>query len=232
MSNWSLSPQYKKSAIERMFFFKDGHVIEMEQGFRWATFTVESDERPLTDDELKNEDGYELSCIDNDECWEMQDMIDGCWLEISAGRDTTEEELEAFEAAWDADSFEGVEALGWSQDECEYYYHGPLLLTNTDTGEEFKGEKDEEDLPTVVAPMLSLEEKLEVIREIEEEKSLLTPWYPASINPYRIGTYQTLETEMEVMWPFASNVQPAVWDGSKWDKKAVVMWRGLTEEVK
>lgn len=143
MATWKLSPQYKKSAIEKMFFYKDGKCIVVEQGFRWATFTVESDERPLTDEELKNEDGYELSFIDNDECWEMVDMVDGCWIDISAERDnTTQEDVEEFEAAWEEDSFCGVEELGWINDDTEYFYVGPLELTNEDTGEVFQGEPD------------------------------------------------------------------------------------------
>jgi hypothetical protein len=144
MATWSLSPQYKKSAVEKMFFYKDGKIITIEQGYRWATFKVDSDEQPLTNEELKNEHGYELSFIENDESWEMWDMIDGCWLDIEAGNDkTTDEDVEEFEAAWEEDSYEAVEALGWSQDDCEYYYYGPLELTNEDTGEVFKGEPDE-----------------------------------------------------------------------------------------
>ena len=213
-----------------MFFFKDGKVITLEQGFRWATFKVESDERPLTDEELKNEDGYELSFIANDESWEMCEMIDGCWLDIESGNSkTTDEDVEKFTEAWEEDGYEGVEALGWSQDECEYFYYGPLELTNEDTGQVFQGEP--ENGPTVQdSPELSFEEKLEIIREIEEEKSLITEWYPASINPFRVGTYQVLETELEEKWPFVSNVTPAVWDGKKWDNKNVVKWRGLTED--
>lgn len=140
MATWNLAPEYKKSAIERQFWFKDGKIIIAEEGFRWGNFTVQSDERPLTDEELKNEDGYELSCIDNDECWELVDMIDGCWRDTETGNDkTTDEDLEEFNEAWEEDYYEGVEAKGWSLDETEYWYHGPLLLVNEDTGEEFKG---------------------------------------------------------------------------------------------
>jgi hypothetical protein len=223
MATWKLSPQYKKSAIEKMFFYKDGKTISVEQGFRWATFT------PLTDEELKNEDGYELGCIENDECWEMWDMIDGCWCEIQAENNATPEDVEEFEAAWEEDSYSGVEELGWSNDDTEYYYHGPLELTNEDTGQVFKGEPDEEDLPAVGVPEMKFEEKLEVLRELEEEKSALTEWYPADINPVRNGTYQVLETETEVKWPFPSNVTSAVWNGATWDKP-VAKWRGLNED--
>lgn len=170
-----------------MFFYKEGKIITIEQGFRWATFTVESDERPLTDDELKNENGYELSSIDNDESWEMWDMIDGCWVDIETGNDTTtSEDLEEFQTAWEEDSYEGVEALGWSQTDCEYYYFGPLELTNESTGQVFYGEppspaqaidpdasvthaelEELQELPAV--PELTPEETEELLRELEAE---------------------------------------------------------------
>lgn len=144
MATWNLAPRHKKSAVEKMFFYNDGKCIILEQGFRWANFTVESTARPLTDAELVNKDGYELGCIDNDECWEMQVMSDGCWLDIESGNDnTTDDDVAAFTEAWDQDSYEGVEALGWSNDDTEYYYHGPLELTNEDTAEVFQGDPAE-----------------------------------------------------------------------------------------
>jgi hypothetical protein len=243
MTTWSLSPQYKKSAVEKMFFFKDGKIITIEQGFRWATFKVDSDTRPLTDEELKNEDGYELGCIENDESWEMWEMMDGCWLDIQAERDVTPEELEAFEAAWEEDSYEGVEALGWSNDDTEYYYHGPLELTNETTGEVFQGEPDEnisvsgvpvtpDSVDKFIDDHVNFIENMtdEEWEDLGKEDTLITPWYPASTDPVRVGTYQILETELEVSWPFQSNVKSAVWDGQKWDNKHVVKWRGLSED--
>lgn len=254
MATWKLSPQYKKSAVEKMFFYKEGKVVTVEQGFRWATFSVESDERPLTDDELKNEDGYELGCIANDECWEMWEMMDGCWLDIEADSDVTPEELAEFEAAWEEDSYCGVEEKGWSNDDTEYYYYGPLELTNETTGEVFQGEPDENisvsgvphatntnnpvDFPQQVSEFVeSYADFVENMTDEEwedlgKEETLVTGWYPANINPVRVGTYQILETELEVSWPFESNVKAAGWDGKKWDNKNVVKWRGLCEEVK
>ena len=246
MATWTLTPQHKKSAIEKMFFFKEGKIIIMEQGFRWATFSVQSDDRPLTDAELRNDDYYELSSIDNDEAWEMQDMTDGCWMDVTAGNDeTTDEDLAAFNDAWEADWYSGVEAIGWSQDETEYYYYGPLLLTNEDTGEEFYGEPPE-DISVSGVPVTpeTVKEFVEGYAEHienmsdeewdnlgnEDEKSSYTDWFPASINPVRVGTYQVLDTEQEVAWPFQSNILAGTWDGTKWDisvSTTVVKWRGL-----
>jgi hypothetical protein len=147
MATWKLSNYYKKSAYERQFWRKDDKVIVREEGYRWGTFYVESDERPLTDEELINEDGYELDYIDDDTCWEMDELMDGCWADTEAGRDCTEEDLEEFNEAWDENSYEGVEELGWSNDDTEYWFHGPLLLVNEDTGEEFNGETIKETMP-------------------------------------------------------------------------------------
>ena len=248
MATWLLSPQYKKSAVEKMFFYKDGKVITIEQGFRWGTFTVQSDERPLTDYELKNEDGYELGCIDNDECWEMNDMSDGCWCDIEIGNDkTTSTDLEEFQAAWDADWYSGVEALGWSNDDTEYYYYGPLALTNEDTGEEFLGEPENAVQEIDPDAGISKEEIAEFIdnhadfienmtdeeyENLGKDDNPYTDWFPASINPVRVGTYQVLDCEQEVAWPFQSNILAGTWDGKKWDisvSTTVVKWRGLAK---
>jgi hypothetical protein len=232
MATWSLSPQYKKSAVEKMFFYKDGKCITIEQGFRWATFKVESDERPLTDEELKNKDGYELSCIANDESWEMWDMIDGCWLDIEAARDnTTDEDVETFTEAWEEDSYDGVESLGWNCDDTEYYYHGPLELTNESTGEVFQGESDEN--VSVGGVPVQTEEQL--IAELDtlldtmpvSEEPALTDWFPADIKPVHKGEYQVITKQAE-SWPFPT---VAEWDGKKWNED-VKEWRGLAEEPK
>lgn len=235
MATWNLSPQYKKSAVEKMFFYRDGKCIIIEQGFRWANFTVKSDERPLTDEELKNEDGYELGCIDNDECWEMQDMTDGCWLDITARDDNvTDEELAEFEAAWEEDSYEGVESLGWSNDDTEYYYTGPLELSNEDTGEVFQGEPDNEVLATPETLPLPVEEKVMIVQAPEEDNvetveghADLTDWfhsdhyYPTNPGRYQVTSYNS------VNWPFPTFAE---WDGKKWSDDKVISWRGLNND--
>jgi hypothetical protein len=227
MTTWKLSPQYKKSAVEKMFFYKDGKCITIEQGFRWATFSVESDVRPLTDDELRNEDGYELGCIDNDESWEMWDMTDGCWLDIEAGNsETTSTDVEEFEAAWGEDSYEAVEALGWSQTDTEYFYYGPLALTNEDTGEEFLGEPEEPQEKTEEQLKAELDELIATMPEVPAEEPELTDWFPVTTNPARSGTYQVNSSEAP-NWPFPSYAQ---WDGDKWTDEHVLEWRGLAKD--
>lgn len=137
MANWTISNYHKKNAVERQFWTKDGKTLIREEGFRWGTWYCESDEKPEID--LNNSDGYEVYGTDYD--WELDSMDDGCWAETELGRGATEEDLEEFETAWAEDSYEAVEALGWTNDDTEYWIYGPIQLKNEDTGEEFIGEE-------------------------------------------------------------------------------------------
>ena len=220
MATWKLSPQNKKSAVEQMFFYNAGKVIIVEQGWRWGTFTVESDERPLTDSELVNAEGYELGCIDNDECWELSEMTDGCWLDVTAGRNATEQDVTAFEQAWEEDGYDGVEELGWSNDDTEYYYTGPLELTNENTGQVFLGSAVEPQEHTEQQLMAELDKLIAAMPE-----PAVTDWFPADVKPAHKGNYQAI-TAAEPMWPFPTMV---AWNGRQWSE-AVKEWRGLANK--
>jgi hypothetical protein len=220
MATWKLSPQHKKSAVEQMFFYNDGKVIIVEQGWRWGTFTVESNKRPLTDLELVNAEGYELGCIDNNESWELCEMTDGCWLDITAGRNATEEDVAAFEKAWEEDSYDGVEEQGWSNDDTEYYYYGPLELTNEDTGQVFLGDAVEPQAQTEQQLIAELDELIATMPE-----PVVTDWFSADVKPVHKGNYQVI-TEAAPMWPFPTMVE---WDGKQWSEP-VKEWRGLANK--
>lgn len=137
MATWKISNYHKKNAVERQYWHKDGKTVIREEGFRWGTWYCDSDTKP--DIDLKNPDGFEVSWTEDYE-WELEMMNDGCWGDLEAGRDTTDDDLKEFEEAWEEDSYEGVEALGWSNDDTEYWLYGPLELTNESTGESWNGE--------------------------------------------------------------------------------------------
>lgn len=136
MAIWKITNQHKKSAVEKQFWIKDGITVIKEEGFRWGIWSCESDEQP--DIDLENSEGYELMSTDYD--WEMEEMIDGSWVEWTFPDDMDEEEQERIQALWDEDSFEGLEGDGWTNDETEHWIQGPIKLTNEDTGEEFNGQ--------------------------------------------------------------------------------------------
>ena len=124
MTTWVLTTKTKKNAVERQFWTKDGRTIIREEGYRWGKFYCESDERPDVD--LANPDGYELGNSEYD--WELDHLDDGCWADWTFPDDMTEEEQQAIEAAWDEDFYDGMEGLGWSNDDTEYWFYGELEL--------------------------------------------------------------------------------------------------------
>ena len=128
MATWILKTLHKKNAVEKQFWYKDGKVIIREEGYRWGEFYCESDEQPEID--LNNADGYNLSESDYD--WELTSLDDGCWADWTFPEDMTEEEQAEIESAWEEEYFEGMEELGWSQDDTEYILQGPLELSDED----------------------------------------------------------------------------------------------------
>jgi hypothetical protein len=241
-----------KSSIERQIWTKDDKVLFREEGYRWGTFRVESDTRPLTDAELRNEDdeSYELSSIENGESWELVDLNDGCWADIEKGRNCTDEDVEAFQTAWEENWYEGVEELGWRNDDTEFYFTGPMKLTNLDTGVEYSGIIDPATVPTVIElPELTREDKIELVEALEAEvrteqaqgakwpfspptpeveEPELTDWFPVKTNPVRKGIYEILTVE-SINWPFPNKGE---WTGKKWKflDHTVTHWRGLAKD--
>ena len=209
MATWELSTEYKKNAIEVQLWYKDGVTIKRVEGYRWGTFYCESDERP--DIDLRNEgDGYELADYD----WELGSLDDGCWADWEYPTDFPIEERIKIEEAWDNDWYDGMEALGWSNDDTEYWFQGPLKLVNRDTGEEFS----------------VLDENFNVIPEPEpqviNDDPPLTNWFPSDVAPVREGRYQ-VNDDKNPTWPFPTY---ATWDGQKWSDTSIAQWRGLAED--
>jgi hypothetical protein len=126
-----------------------------------------------------------------------------------------------------------VEALGWSQDDTEYYYYGPLELTNEDTGEVFQGEPDQPQEKTEEQLLAELNELIatmpEVPDEVEENDSSVTDWFPDTVDPVRTGAYEVVNQDSPAVWPFPYSVTLSNWDGKKWDSK-VQQWRGLDQD--
>ena len=54
----------------------------------------------------------------------------------------TEEEQAAIETAWDEDYFDGMEELGWRNDDTDYILQGPLELTDDEGNVVYSGEEE------------------------------------------------------------------------------------------
>jgi hypothetical protein len=134
MAVWTLMPVYKKSIQEVEFWTKDGKVIQYNVWWRGGsvTLTTATDAAPEIDLENADDDGLDVySLVDGENILdvEMDSFWDGDnseWLANSP--DVTEEELQEVIDAWEEDFSEGVENLGWEQDDTEVYFHGELSL--------------------------------------------------------------------------------------------------------
>lgn len=216
MATYTLTTLYKKSSEERAFWFKDGQVAVKIEGYRWGTFEKECDERPDVD--LENSDGFEVY---GDE-WELVDLMDGCWGEWEWPDSMPEEERQRLEALWEEEYYEGLENEGWTNDETEVWLFGPLLLTNMDTGEEWRGDDQSFGVSGSVASD---------VEETSPEPEL-TEWFPADVNPVREGEYEIKTGVQDPVWPFP---QYASWDGKTWTQsgkavKDLASWRGLAKD--
>ena len=130
MAVWTLMPVNKKSIEEVMYWEKDGKTIFLRQGWRGGSVTVTTadDNKPdidLDSDEISVYDLYDDHIVDV----ELDSFWDGCWQEWDwAISGLTEEEQQEIEDAWDEDSYEAVEALGWEQTDTEVFFYGELSL--------------------------------------------------------------------------------------------------------
>lgn len=136
MATWKLSNYHKKNAVDTQYWSKDGKTFTYSEGFRWGTFTQESDEQPDVD--LKNEDGYQPMFDD----WELDLLDDGCWGEFDFPDDMDDNERAEVERLWEEDGYCALEDAGWQNIESETELQGPLLLENEDTGESWNGENE------------------------------------------------------------------------------------------
>ena len=139
MAIWKVSPYYKKSCEEHEHYVKDGQIIVRKTGFRGATFVVEtSDDNPpeFEFDFVPGGDGkkdsinmYDCS-VNNIDNVELDSMWDGCWEDIEFPEDMTEELQEELKERFEESSVYEVleDEEGWSQNECEAWIWGPILI--------------------------------------------------------------------------------------------------------
>jgi hypothetical protein len=124
MATWVLTTTDKKSVEEIEFWYKDGKTIKRTTGFRWGTVYCESDEKPEID--LDNPEG--ISVFDCGYDFELDNLDDGWNCYVEYPDDMDEEEQARMDELWDEDAYEAWEAEGWSQDDTETWFYGPLNL--------------------------------------------------------------------------------------------------------
>lgn len=131
MAFWKVSTQHKKSVEEHELWEKDGMVVRRISGFRWGTWTVETnDDEPPVLDQLEGPGGDAINMYDyfehNVENIEMEMLDDGWYGDVIWPDDMSDEERQRLEDLWEEDAYSGWEGDGWVNYETECWASGPL----------------------------------------------------------------------------------------------------------
>ena len=112
MATWKVTPDWKKSVIERTEWIKDDQRMIHETGWRWGEFIVYTDDD--TPPEL--EPGVDIFACGYES--EMVECTDGCWEECDYDEcdDETREFVEEF---LEENSIYDLEEHGWYCSETE-----------------------------------------------------------------------------------------------------------------
>jgi len=132
MTIWKVATAHKKMCEEREIWTKDDKTIIRINGFRWGTFTVETNNgEPPEDIDPENPDGinmYDYFSDNADNGAELESMDDGCYLDYEFNG-IDEEEQEELQAAMEDDHYQYLEGNGWYNSETEAWLYGPLEIT-------------------------------------------------------------------------------------------------------
>lgn len=187
MARWKVSTVDKKSVQEIATWTKDGKELEIQTGFRWGSWIVEtSDDNPpvfefdgdgiidMYDYYKGNIVSIELDCLD-----------DGCWLEWEFSDNISEEEQEEIIEGWDEDSYDYLESNDWLEGDTQCQVFCELSIER-------------------------LEDRQEEAQSYSSESN--DGWNDKSIEPSELGEYEVLKN---APWPLGG-LTKAYWDGNSW----------------
>ena len=91
MAIWKVSNRFKKNCEERQYWTKDGVTVVRIEGFRWGTFTVETDDDlPPEGITEENPDGIDMYSYFG------ENAENGAELEDPEGNPMTADQIKAF----------------------------------------------------------------------------------------------------------------------------------------
>jgi len=143
MAIFKLQTTIKKSCIETTTYEKDGKTVNIESGYRWASYIIEAENADFVKQlDLTNENGmdpYSIDVVaDGIESVELDMLDDQCWVDITTdGMD--EDEEEDITSYIDDEGEYGLEEDGWEQIELVTELHGPLVVLDEDGNEVARG---------------------------------------------------------------------------------------------
>jgi len=134
MTWWTITTTEKKSCEEREIWTKGDQEIVIVNGFRWGEFSVETSDGNIPDGITReNPDGVDMNALygDNIETSELISMDDGWLSDIEFSDNITEEQRVEIQEGMDeeGDHYGYLESNGWTNDDTEAWFYGPLEIT-------------------------------------------------------------------------------------------------------
>jgi len=134
MTYWTVKTVDKKSVEEHELWQKGDMVIRRITGFRWGSWTVETnDDKPpvLLQTEGPGGDAINMYdyCDENVENIELDSLDDGWYGDVVWPEDISDEERERLEELWDEDGYDAWEGEGWYNYETECWASGELEIS-------------------------------------------------------------------------------------------------------
>ena len=131
MANWTVSTQNKKSVEEHELWQKDDWAIRRITGFRFGTWTVETnDDNPPVLNQYSGPGADAINMYnyydENVESIELEMLDDGWYADVIWPDEMPDEERERLEELWEEDSYSAWEGDGWVNYETECWASGPL----------------------------------------------------------------------------------------------------------
>lgn len=114
MALWKVTPDWKKSCVEKVYWDKEGKTIIIETGWRWGEFFLETED----DNPPDIEEGVDIFCCG----YELVDWStdDGCWEDYEY-LGFSEDEKEEMESWMEENGSWELEENGWTCGDAEMY---------------------------------------------------------------------------------------------------------------
>lgn len=242
MAEWKVTPEWKKSIIERNYYHKDGNTVMIETGWRGGEFIVYTDD----DNPPEIEAGVDMYNCDYET--EMVETFDGCWEEHDMD-DCDDEVREWLEEFFEENSWLDLEEHGWVQGDSEMIIDCDLIIERIDGDTPETVEIAPELAPIIETAKIKIADTpakwpfpnsrpLEGPAVVEEKNKEpeVTEWFPIEIDPVHEGFYECNITFDENSWPYP-DIKKLEWCNNTWwdsdsnvvDPSEIKQWRGLVK---
>lgn len=131
MAIWKITPDWKKSCVEKQFWSKTGVAgyICHEIGWRWGEFFLETEGDELPEGVTTEGNFNVFDCGAQCDDWSTDD---GCWEESEVDI-SDEEECQKVEEFLEENSIYDLEELGYTMDECEMWIQCEVTIEKVES---------------------------------------------------------------------------------------------------